>query len=219
MIVKITPQQCRAARALLGISQNETAAGMDISEIGLRKFETGTSGDTRMGTYEKMFQFFDNKDIYFTRQGGVEPRLEQPIRTLHGVVGIKDLWNDIYETLINHDNKEILIANNAEPTHLEKEITEYLDMHLERLKSAKITEKIMCCEGDTNFLGPITAYRWVPEDNFCDSPTFIYGDKVAMLIWGPPAKVTIINNPQYTESIRGLFKFSWDRARIPEIKE
>jgi hypothetical protein len=94
---------------------------------------------------------------------------------------------------------------------------DHLTMHLKRLKAAHIHEKILCCEGDTNFLGPITAYRWVPKENFCDSPTFIYGGKVAMLIWGPPAKVTIINDVQYAESIRNLFMFSWERARIPEV--
>lgn len=213
----ISIKQIRAARGLLNWTQKDLGDKAGVSREAIKNIENEISRP-RQDTIREIHNAFETHGVEFLPSEGVRIS-DATVHVLHGEDGIKTLWDDIYETLISHENKEVLIANNTEPVHLGKDIVEYLEMHLKRFKAAKITEKIMCCEGDTNFLGPITAYRWVPKDNFCDSPTFIYGDKVAMLIWGPPAKVTIINDPQYAESIRNLFKFSWDRARIPEVSE
>jgi len=213
----ITIKQIRAARGLLNWTQKDLGNKAGVSREAIKNIENEISRP-RKDTIREIQNAFEVHGVEFLSGDGVRIS-DATVHILHDENGIKGLWDDIYETLVNHNNKEVLIANNTEPMHLGEEITEYLDKHLKRLKAAKITEKIMCCEGDTNFLGPITAYRWIPKDNFCDSPTFIYGDKVAMLIWGPPAKVTIINDPQYAESIRNLFKFSWDRARIPEVEK
>ena len=90
-------------------------------------------------------------------------------------------------------------------------------MHLERLAVAGIKERILCCEGDTNFLGPIEAYRWVPKEDYCNNPTFIYAHKIALLVWGPTPKVTIISNPMYAESVRHLFNIAWKNAKSPTL--
>lgn len=213
----ITIKQIRAARGLLNWTQKDLGNKAGVSREAIKNIENEISRP-RQDTIRDIQNAFEIHGVEFLSGDGVRIS-DATVHILQGDDAIKDLWDDIYETLVGNNNKEVLVANNTEPTHLGKDITEYLKMHLERLKAAKITEKIMCREGDTNFLGPITTYRWIPEDNFCDSPTFIYGNKIAMLIWGPPAKVTIINDAQYAESIRNLFKFSWDRARIPEVSE
>lgn len=213
----ISIKQIRAARGLLNWTQKDIADKAGLSREAIKNIENEIS-TPRKDTLSVIKAAFESHGVEFLSGEGVRMS-DTTIFVLHGEEGIKALWDDIYETLVKEDKKEILIANNTEPLKLGKDIVSYLEMHLKRLKAAKIHERILCCEGDTNFLGPITSYRWVSKENFCDSPTFIYGGKVAMLIWGPPAKVTIINDPQYAESIRNLFKFSWDRARIPEISE
>jgi transcriptional regulator with XRE-family HTH domain len=213
----ISVKQIRAARGLLNWTQKELGDKASVSREAIKNIETEISRP-RKDTLNDIQKAFEDHGVEFLPGDGLR-MLDATVHVLHGEDGIKALWDDIYETIIASDNKEILIANNTEPLALGKSIVEYLDMHLKRLKAAKIHERILCREGDTNFLGPITSYRWVPKENFCDSPTFIYAGKVAMLVWGPPAKVTIINDPQYAESIRNLFKFSWDRARIPEMPE
>jgi transcriptional regulator with XRE-family HTH domain len=213
----ISIKQIRAARGLLNWTQKELADKASLSREAIKNIENEISSP-RKETLNQIQKAFEDHGIEFLPGEGLR-MLDATVFVLRGEDGIKALWDDIYETMITSGSKEILIANNTEPLLLGKNIVEYLDMHLKRLKAAKIHERILCCEGDTNFLGPITSYRWVPKENFCDSPTFIYAGKVAMLVWGPPAKVTIINDPQYAESIRNIFRFSWDRARIPEIVE
>ena len=213
----ISIKQIRAARGLLNWTQKDLGEKAGVSREAIKNIENEISRP-RQDTIREIENAFVTHGVEFLPSDGIRIS-DATAYVLHGEEGIKGLWDDIYETLIKSDNKEVLIANNTEPLKLGKDIVSYLEMHLKRLKAAKIHERILCCEGDTNFLGPITSYRWVPKENFCDSPTFIYGGKVAMLIWGPPAKVTIINDLQYAESIRNLFKFSWDRARIPEVSE
>lgn len=211
----ISISQIRAARGLLNWTQEVLSEKTGFSLRAISNIESETT-QPRRDTLKTIQSTFENYGIEFLSGDGLRKK-DATIFVLQGNEGIKSLWDDIYETLITNDDKEILIANNTEPLTLGKEITSFLEKHLARLKAANITERILCCEGDTNFLAPLSSYRWIPEDNFCDSPTFIYSGKVAMLIWGPPAKVTIINDPQYAESIRNLFRFSWDRARIPEV--
>lgn len=211
----ISVKQIRAARGLLNWTQQDLADKASLSREGIKNIENEIS-TPRKDTIGQIERAFADHGVEFLAGDGVRMH-DATIFVLHGEEGIKKLWDDIYETLAVYDLKEVLIANNTEPTRLSNNIVEYLEMHLKRLKEIKAKEKILCCEGDQNFIAPVTSYRWVPKENFCDSPTFIYGGKVAMLIWGPPAKVTIINDPQYAESVRNLFKFSWERARIPEV--
>lgn len=213
----ISIKQIRAARGLLNWTQKELADKATLSREAIKNIENEISRP-RKDSLDEIQRAFENYGVEFMPGDGVRMQ-DTTVHVLHGEDGIKALWDDIYETMVASESREILIANNTEPTALGKNIVDYLDMHLKRLKAAKIHEKILCCTGDTNFLGPITSYRWVPKENFCDTPTFIYAGKVAMLIWGPPAKVTIINDPQYAESVRNLFRFTWDHARIPEVPQ
>lgn len=211
----ITIKQIRAARGLLNWTQKDLGDKAKISREAIKNIENAISMP-RKETLVDICNAFEAHGVEFLPNDGLR-MADTTVHVLYGEEGIKALWDDIYKTLSASEVKEVLIANNTEPLHMGTEIMSYLEMHLKRLKAAKVVERILCMEGDTNFLGPISCYRWVPKENFCNSPTFIYGGKVAMLIWGPPAKVTIINDGQYAESIRNLFKFSWDRARVPEV--
>jgi transcriptional regulator with XRE-family HTH domain len=211
----ISIKQIRAARGLLNWTQKDLADKAGISREGVKNIENGIS-NPRKETLLQIQSAFVGHGVDFIAGDGVR-MADATVHVLHGEESLMELWDDIYETVIATDRREILIANCSEPTHMSKKITDYLEVHLARLKEAKIKECILCCEGDTNFLAPITAYRWVPKENFCDSPTFIYGDKVAMLIWGPPTKITIIHDSQYAEGIRAMFKFSWERAKLPDV--
>lgn len=208
----ITPSQCRAARGLLKWTQPDLAGrcGTHIQTICAFENETGTPTKK---TLQKITVTFEKEGIDLLEGNGVK-QFNTNIRILHGEEGIKALFDDIYESSIPGKGG-ILIANNTEPLYLGSNVMEHLMMHLKRLEKAGLKEQILCREGDMHFLGPHTAYRWVPKEFFCDIPTFVYAGKLAMLIWGPPAKVTIINDPQYAESMRNLFNFAWHHARIP----
>lgn len=213
-MIVVSASQCRAARGLLKWSQPDLSQYSGVNVQTISGFEKEINTPTQR-TLLKITSAFEKEGVELTSNNGVR-KFDTNIKVLNGEEGIKGLFDDIYENSLPR-KYDILIANNEEPTKRHG-VMDYLDRHLERLKEAGIKERILCREGDTNFLGPVSAYRWVPEKYFCNCPTFIYGNKVAMLIWGPPAKVTIISNSQYAESIRNLFYHAWDTARIPDKK-
>ncbi len=208
----ITPTQCRAARGLLKWSQPDLSkqAGIHIQTICAFENETGTPTKT---TLQKITIAFEKEGVELTSGHGVK-LFTASIKVLHGEEGIKEFLDDIYNT-VTLTGGDVLIVNNAEPFKQKESILSYLKMHLKRLEHAGIKERILICEDDTNFLAPPESYRWLPKENFCAVPTIIYANKIAMKFWGPPARVTIINDPQYAESMRNLFEFSWKSARIP----
>jgi len=210
----LSARQIRAARGLLGWNQEELSKKAGIARVSVKNIETGVT-TPRRDTLESIYEAFQDYGVEFMPNDGVRMQ-DATIHVFHGIKGFKLLLDKMYETVIAHSNKEILIANNTEPYDLGKDVMDYLNMHLERINKAGIRERILCCEGDTNFVGPLSSYRWVPKEHFYNSPTFIFGDKVAMLIWGPPTKITLINDPQYAISLRNLFMFAWGHARIPE---
>lgn len=213
----ISSTQCRAARAILEWSQPELARRIGMHVQTISAFENGTGTPTK-NTLQKITNTLEHAGIEFLSNDGVS-RCHREIVIFHNEEGIKRLFDDIYETVSKHKLKEVLIANNREPTDSSKDMMDYLMMHLERLKEAGITEKILSCENDYDFLGPESAYRWVPKNRFCDIPTFIYGDKIALLAWDEPSKAIIINNPYYAASIRNLFMFAWDSGKVPPARK
>ncbi len=221
MTIKITSQQCRAARALLGISQNEAASGMGISEIGLRKFESGEPIDTRISTYEKIFRFFNNRNICFTKNGGVEPRLHQDIRKLHGIDGFRNFMDDVYETAKAGGS---LFLFNTQPQLWIKYLgKEWYDMHNKRMSAlGSLDVRIITAKGNKNFILDSAAYRWFPKGRFYDAMFYCYGDKISLLNFeNDDIEITIIDMKNFANGFRELFKSTWKydsiHARDPLI--
>lgn len=210
----ITPSQCRAARGLLKWNQQDLAKKSSVHFQTICSFEKDVGSPTQR-TLMKIATAFEKEGIELSSGEGVK-KMDTNIRILNGEEGLKALFDDIYDSSL-YLKEDILIANNEEPTYQVGKVMPYLMMHLDRLAQAGIKERILCCEGDTHFLGPVSAYRWVKKEDFCNNPTFIYANKIALLVWGPPPKVTIISNPMYAESVRHLFNIAWNNAKKPKL--
>ena len=212
----ISTKQIRAARALLDWTQQDLAERSGLTRQSIKNIETSISRP-RKETIHDIQAALELSGIEFLSGDGVRIK-DANINVLHGEEGIKALFDDIYETCAGN-KRDILIANNEEPTHLSEDLLAYLNKHLERLEKLGVKERILCKEGDSNFLSSWILYRWVPEKHHTNTPTIVYGNKLAMLTWGPPSKITIISDPQYAQSFRNLFEFTWERATIPMIEE
>lgn len=68
----ITPEQCRAARALLRISQDELAAKMRISPVTVRKFENQT-GKLREAMVNLIRLTLEAEGVLFIDENGGGP--------------------------------------------------------------------------------------------------------------------------------------------------
>lgn len=210
----LTPAQCRAARGLLNWSRPELAERCQLSPQTVSKFENETSNALAPRTNERVVSTFEMAGVVFSPENGLKLG-GSVVTVLEGENANAQLLDDIYHSLRDKGG-EVLLSGLAEVDQEDDpEAYKTLLWHLDRLQKAAISERILIAEGDTNFVAPRTWYRWLPKAYFSDTPYHLYGDKVAMLQWGPPQTIVLIKNPLFAQTMRGNFNFIWDHAKIP----
>lgn len=207
----LTIEQCRAARGLLGWTQQDLADASGLSKTAINNFEKGHS-DIKMESLRAIRLAFENADIEFTGQDGLRKRSEHT-KILRGQNALDELLGDIHETVKTHGG-EILIS------HVDNRLsglinTQLLFDHLDVLKKHKIHERVLCAQGTKTVLSPGDECRWLPRSTISAAPAiFIYGPKVAFELWDH-AMIIILNNPEASNAERARFDHVWNNAEIP----
>lgn len=211
----VSARQIRAARGLLDWSQEQLAEKSNVTRKSIRNAELGVAAP-RSDTANAIKRAFENYGIEFLPNDGLRMK-DDSVTVLEGEGANERLLEDIFQTLRDHPGEEILISGLREPSPEDKERLGILERHLARLQAAGITERLLIEEGDTNFVAPHKFYRWIPAKHFTPTTMQLYGNKLAMISWGPPLKIFIIQNPLVADSYRALFNFSWEHCTIPDI--
>lgn len=215
--MNLTSRQIIAARALLGWNQSNLAELSNISVPTIKSAEADTQ-TVKRATLDAIRSAIETHGVEFLPGNGVRERTAA-ITQYDGPSGLIDVYDDIFHTVADpRADKEILILNNAEPVNYNPQVEEYLAAHIERLEKIGAKEKIIGCEGDDDFFSGPIEYRVIPKEDFEDSPTIIYGDKIALWRYGPPAKAIIIHDRSIAQSFRKFFGWGWKHARTPEAR-
>jgi transcriptional regulator with XRE-family HTH domain len=76
----MTPETCRAARSLLGLSQTELAARAKVSVVTLRNYENGTTEAPSHATWLRIKTALEKAGVQFIDENGGGPglRLKEP---------------------------------------------------------------------------------------------------------------------------------------------
>lgn len=99
--------------------------------------------------------------------------------------------------------------------HDEKKLKEFISI----LRERGFKQRLLSSEDETVFLeDDHLEYRAIPKRYFSAVPFYIYGNKVAILIWGEPLQVIIMQNPHMAEAMRRFFLFVWDQAETVKRK-
>lgn len=213
----LEPRQIRAARALLNWSQDDLANASGIARSSIKNIENDIT-TARKDTIHDIQVAFENSGIEFLPGSGVRIK-EETVTVLHGEEAYWQLLDDVYHTAIKeHSNICILgIDETVVSNALKKDKdqgSERLSNHLDRLIKSNISERLIIRKGDKNLVAPSTWYRAVPEQFFEPNPIYIYGNKIAILYWGPPFKAIVYDNSEISKSLRKVFDFVWEKAEI-----
>jgi len=213
----ITSSQCRAARALLNWSQPELAKKCDVHVQTISAFEQETSTPTKR-TLEKIAATLDSAGIEFLANDGVCKKV-QHIKTYIGRDGFQEFQWDVYHT-VKKAHGAICVSNVKEEwftINLEKESGDaYLESMAEVHKIKKLDFKILVKHGDTNFTAKNYAeYRWIDDKYFHTVPFYVYGDKLAFLLFQKGPMVHVIENKDIADAQRIQFNVFWESAKIP----
>ena len=207
-----TIEQIRAARALIGWSQGELADQAGLSQTGIARIENGTN-QPNSTTLEKIHTAFDRSDVEFIGDSGVKKRTGE-IRKFKGQNGFLEFYNDIYQTLAK--TKGVVYLSNANERDFEKWLGSHLDKHIERILELKIQYKILIKDGDTHFItSEFSEYRWMPKEHFGSVPFYVYGNKLAFVLFDDEPQVIVLNYAEISEAYRSQFLSFWEQAKIP----
>lgn len=208
----ITIKQIKAARALLGWKQSDLAKRSGFSLPAINNIEREIS-DPKTGTLEIIQQSFEENGIEFKDQTGVSLKGEHlKIYKFEGTEGLLRLLDDVYNTL-KHSKGEVLISGLDESAFV-KRLGKKLYEHLARLKKANIKERLLISEKDDVMIAPKESYRHLSNEIFSQTPYYVYEDKCAFVLWGPPLKVIMIHNKALSKSFRKQFEYNWKQAKI-----
>lgn len=204
-----TIEQIRAARALIGWSQGELAQQAGLSQTGIARIENGTN-QPNSSTIDKITKAFDNAGILFI-PGGVQ-RVQDKLIVFEGEDCLRRLQDDIFHAL-QTTKGEVLLLGIAEIAPEEKKNYDYTLMHIERMKKAGISERILVRDDEKTFLAPKSWYRAIPEKYFSPYTVFIYSTKIALALRDPHNKVLLLDNFFFAEGMKSFFNMLWDNGK------
>ncbi len=217
MIMNITKEQCRAARAILNINQSELAKATGIGRLTIVRYESDDDESSpNLSTLNKIENYFKNRGIEFI-DGGVR-KIGHSITTLEGKEGFAIFRKDVLEAVKN-SNADVCISNLDERDFDkwgEGEVNNsYRDkMAKIRKNNPKLKFRSLIKEGDFHLSATRhSQYKWIDRNKFHDVPFYVYGEKTAIILFEDNnVTIFIINHPKLTKFYRGQFNIMWEKA-------
>lgn len=201
----ITPRQCKAARGLLGYTQEQLANEAHISKTGLNNFESGKTA-IKSSTAESIASALQSGGVEFIEGEGVRLRQDR-VEILRGDNSLVQLWDDIFYTL-KEDGGEVLIRNVSEED-VSEAFSEQLSNHLKRLIEHNISERIIVPEGTHQYPMPNITYKTQPKEIMDTATTScIYKNKVSFHIWNEET-ILLITSDHIASAERARFEKMW----------
>lgn len=211
----ITTSQIRGARGVLNWSQAELAERTGISATSIGSIENGQS-TPRSSTLRTIQGAFEHAGIEFLPNNGIRMR-EGDVQVLRGKDGFWQFYEDLYST-VRQNPQEVLVSNVDERTFNKWLDQDNLKTHVTRMQKIKgLKYKILIREGDTYYLATpdYAEYRWMQKDQFSSVPFYVYGDKLAIILFHEEPNVIVLNYPAVAEAYRMQFVAMWENAIVP----
>lgn len=207
-------EQCRAARGLLGWTQQDLADICGLSKTAINNFEKGYS-DIKTESLRAIRMAFESANIEFMPGDGLRRKSEN-VNILRGPMAFNDLLLDIFTTLKDQGGEVLMM-------HIDSAVTSKVEPkqlleHMERMQAFKITERALCAEGSSTVLAPLSSCRWLPKAAAqAVMPVLIYGQKIAFELWGG-AMIVMMESRDAAMAERARFEQLWSMAIIPQTQ-
>ncbi len=214
--MSLTPEQIRAATSLLGMTQKSLSEATGITRANLNKFDKGLC-KFRIDTMERLTSFFDNNGIHFTNNNGAEFKPKTDITELKGHHGFVTFSKDVLR-VVEDIGGEICVSG-VEENLFDKWRGKFADEYLKQMgeiqKTSKFSFKILVSEEEDYYAASDYAeYKYVSLDSFTSTPFYVYGDRLAMILFEPDdVTIYIIRNKELAEAQRKQFNIVWNNVK------
>jgi transcriptional regulator with XRE-family HTH domain len=209
----ITTAQIRGARGILNWSQHDLSERTGISATSIGSIENGQS-IPRENTLHSIKKAFEDSGIEFLPNQGIKMR-SGDVNVLRGADGFKQFMDDVYNTLKTASPANAFVSNVNEKDFVHW-LGNNLEDHLVRMNELKnVKYNILIREGDQNFTASKYAeYRWMPKDQFTSVPFYVYGNKLAILLFEAEPTVIILNYISVADAYKIQFQSLWQTAKV-----
>src|SRR3989338_1924563 len=113
---------------------------------------------------------------------------ELSVEVYEGVEGVKTLLKDVLREGKDH------VIFGIDETMFKEKLGPFMDWYFKEEKRRGFKERILTSDEASYVYGYQTAmYRYLPRESFNPTPTYVYGDNVAILIWEPFSVIRIKN--------------------------
>ncbi len=213
----ITTAQIRGARGILNWSQQDLSQRTGISATSIGSIENGQT-TPRESTLATIRKTLENSGIEFIGLEGIRKR-SNDVRVYTGKEGFIEFYNDIYETVRN-GNTEIFVSNVDERLFV-KVLGDFAKVHVDRISAIKtVRYKILIKEGDNYMPGSSYAeYRAIPQELFASVPFYVYGKKLAVMVFDNEPSIISLNYPSVSEAYKVQFLDMWNRSHKSNSEE
>lgn len=214
----ISAAQCRAARALLNWSQPDLAGSCDIHVQTISAFESESSTPTKT-TLQKIANALQGNGVEFLPDSGVRLKM-QNVRIYQGRESYGDFYKDVYEVARTVGGD--FCVSNVDETEFIRRHQGVTSVHIEKMEEVakanpKFRMRLLSKEGD--FFMPAkgyASYRWVTPDQFKEIPFYVYGDRLAIMIFSKEdVYINVIRDQRVADACRAQFDLAWQQAIIP----
>ena len=201
----LTPDQLRAARALLNISQDDLAKESGVAVTSIRQFELGTTTNLQQKTENALLAFLSEK-IEFIGARGVALR-EADHLVLEGETVIAQMFEDIHAHLRGQEDGEALFLYGDTPCSLQQKIVDYCAL----LQKDGFSYRSICQKKNE------AAFARIIPANFAPLPLqVVYGSTVAQMI--RPHRVLLVRSPMLAEGLKQTFEMLWAALPISDAE-
>lgn len=211
----ISPQQVRAARALLNWTQADLAARSGLSKAALIKLEQ-EQVVPRLSSLRFIQETFEAAGVEFTEGDGVRRRGEKfDFRIYDGPHFVDQLDTLIERYLKPHD---LLRGIGGYDKNFGKHTSSGdNNRFLSHTLKNRIECRFIAPEGFTDFGSDPAVYRFLPYETIGTIYFTVYGDSLTINNWNPPARALYIRNESIADAYKRQFDHLWNMARVPDL--
>lgn len=212
LIMPISIRQIRAARGLLGWTQNDLARKAGLSLRALSSIESALT-TPRSDTQSYLQQALEEGGVEFLEGQGV--RLREEVLQIHqyeGAEALQVIFSDVFH--VCQEGGEIL-GLNLDERYFQEHGGDRIESFYKEMKKRKIRERLLIRKGDTVTISDKSHYRWLRRDLFTEVPFIVYGNTILQVLWKPTLRVILIRNQSLANAYKKQFDIYWEKESEP----
>jgi len=221
----LTAAQLRAARGLLDWTRTELAKAANISPETVKNIEHGTFRPQEQ-TADAIRKAFAQHDVIFTENEGVQLKKDTVTR-YDGIEGFKNFMEDVYATAklmaeAGQQDKPFYMSS-LDDRFFIKYLGDFFTAHIQRMNALKekfrmrilVKERPHTYSSDEAKKGSYREYRIQSTNVMGNVPFYVYGDKLAVLIFEEKSapQIVVITSSLVAKAYREQFEILWNTSK------